>query len=546
LTRRGFLGVAGGAAGAILLGACSEGVQQSGGSSGTSGSAAPTPTNGSTDPSSAAPTGPSLSPGPATDGAPRRGGRLRVGVIGAGPAETLDPAKASAWPDWPRTHALYDGLFQTVPHGVAPYLAESAEPNADATKWVIKLRKGVTWHNGKPFTADDVLYTVSLWGGGKHNFGATAASLIDLKKVRKIDDHTVEFPMLFGIAEFPSITANFNAFIVQDGWTTGRTPVGTGPFKYESFTPGSSSTFTANKDYWQEGKPYVDELVFDSSFRDDAARLNALKSGVIDIATDLSYDIAATLQPGSGVVLGNAQGMSFQSFVMQVDKAPFDDVRVRQALRYIVDRPAMVQHTLDGFGSVGNDLVGKTLPYFANDLTRSQDLAKAKALLAEAGKSDLNITVATTPAQAGFVAAATLFAQQAKGAGVTVTVKNIDPGQWYSVRGQQPMAMASWSGTPSLSFFYSTALATGAPFNMSHWSSPDGDKALRAALSETDPAKAEAKWRTVQEEQFNSGGYIVYANRNYVDAYSPKVRGVQTDSTGSTNDYTYSSAWLTA
>lgn len=524
-TRRRFLDVAGMVGGGLLLAACSNGIDQS--STGTSTAAVP-----------------ALHPGPPSGGTPKRGGRLRVGVIGVGTAETLNPAKAASWPDWPRTHALYDGLFQTVPGGVAPYLAESAEPNADATRWVFRLRRGVTWHDGKPFTADDVMYTVGLWAGDKHNFAAVAKSIIDLKNVRKIDAHTVEFPMNFGVAEFPSITANFNAFVMQDGWTSGNAPVGTGPFEYVSFTPGSTSTFRANKNYWQQGKPYVDELVFNSSFRDDKARLNALRSGVVDIVTDLSYDMAATVQSDPSVVIGNAAGMSFQSFVMHVDQAPFNDVRVRQALRYIVDRPAMVQHTLNGYGSVGNDLVGKTLPYFAADLTRERNLDKAKSLLAAAGKKDLQITLATSSAQAGFVPAATLFAQQAKDAGVQVSVKNIDPGQWYSVRGQEPFAMTSWSGTPSLSFFYTTALTTGAPFNMSRWSGADGDRLLREALAETDKAKAEQKWHAVQQQQFDEGGYIVFANRNYVDAYSPKVRGVQTDSTGSTNDYTYSGAWL--
>ncbi|WP_183091317.1 ABC transporter substrate-binding protein [Streptomyces radicis] len=521
--RRSFLAGLGAIGAGALLAACSEG------------------TSGSSD---AAPAAPTPHPGPPTTGTPVRGGTLRVGVLSGGSAEVLDPAKASAWPDWPRIRALYDPLFRTVPGGIEPALAESAEAEDTAASWVFRLRRGVEWHDGRPFTADDVLYTLGLWAGEGHNYGPTAQAVIDFAGVRKLDSHTVRIPLLRPMAEFPSLTANFNALIVQDGATDFERPVGTGAFAYASFEPGRSSTFTAHRDHWGGEGRHVDELVFDSSFTDDAARANALRSGALDIVSDLSYTQAAILADDGDVVIGNSPGMAFQAFVMQVDQPPFDDVRVRQALKLLVDRPAMVSQTLAGYGTVGNDLVGKTLPHYAEDLTRERDVERARSLLREAGHEGLRLTLATNTGRVGFVEAATLFAQQAAEGGVEISVRKIDPGQWDAQRANEPLNMASWAGSASLTYFYATALGGDARNSETHWPAERGRDLLADAMGELDEAAAEEKWRAVQRQQFDEGGYIVFANRNYVDGYAPAVRGVTTDASGSTNNYDYSRAWL--
>ena len=165
-----------------------------------------------------------------------------------------------------------------------PGLAESAEPNADATVWTVKLRSDVSWHDGKPLTADDVAASIKTWANPKNGFSTLATQLMDLGRVRARSPLTVEVPFKIPIADFPGVVAGYFYYITRpDIYEKGAMPIGTGPFKYQSFIPGQRAVFVANKDYWG-GAPYVDQQIINSSFTDDSARMNALLSGSIDIA----------------------------------------------------------------------------------------------------------------------------------------------------------------------------------------------------------------------------------------------------------------------
>jgi peptide/nickel transport system substrate-binding protein len=273
--------------------------------------------------------GPAETPGPSSEGSAVRGGTLTVGVPSNGSSETVDVRKAIVTPDAIRVQAIYDPLFFVVPGGTAPGLAESAEPNADATKWTLKLRDGVTWHDGKPLTADDVVYTMrSSWGSKESNYGGQTKALVDLKNVRKIDQRTVEVPLLRPFAAFEAFASFYTSYrrpgrndrLLQAG--RHRT------VQSGSFHPGARSSFPSNPDYWR-GKPFVDELVVDSSFTDDPARINALVGGQIDIAPNVPPALAKANASSGRVVLGNAHGPAFIAVAMRVNVPPFDDPTIR-------------------------------------------------------------------------------------------------------------------------------------------------------------------------------------------------------------------------
>ena len=197
-----------------------------------------------------------LSTGP-SGGSPTRGGTLRVGLLSAGSAETLDVRMPFNFPDFIRIFQLLDPLFFQGPRGImSPGLATEAHPNSDFTVWTLKLRDGVVWHDGKPFTADDVVYTIQNSWGAKSglNYGLYSP-IIDFKGVRKMDNLTVEIPLLRSIAQFEQLTFTQASHVIQNGTTDFSRPVGTGPFNYKSFNPGSQSVFTANKDYWRSPYP---------------------------------------------------------------------------------------------------------------------------------------------------------------------------------------------------------------------------------------------------------------------------------------------------
>ena len=234
---------------------------------------------------------------PDGDAKPKRGGALVVSMITGGSTETLVPGLAVTEPDIARSELLFDPLFRLDPDlGAAPAVAQSAEPNADGTVWTVKVRDGVVWHDGRPVTADDIVYSINAWTDEKQNYtAATMARVIDVKGVRKRDARTVEIPMNLPVGDFPILTAFYGFAVLPDGATPKdilEKPVGTGAWKFKSFKPGARSVFTANKDYWVHDGPYIDELTIDSSFTEESARLNSLLSGQSQVMQAMPFALA--------------------------------------------------------------------------------------------------------------------------------------------------------------------------------------------------------------------------------------------------------------
>jgi len=522
-------GIAAAAVGANLLAACgSSGNGTSGGSS-----------------------GPALSGGPSVEGSPVKGGTLRVGLVSAGSAETIDPKIIANTPDMARGANLYDTLFLNAPGGVEPGLAVSAEPNKDATVWTFKLRDDVTFHNGKPFTADDVIYTMQKsWGAEDSYQYAFASSVTDLKNLRKIDRLTVEIPLLRPVAQFPTTTSFQNTPIIPAGTTDFQKGVGTGPFKLDSFTPGKISKMSANADYWG-GAPHVDELIIDSSFTDDAARLNAVLSGGIHIAPSAPPALAQANANSSDLVLANVQAPQFVAIVLRVSRPPFNDPRVIQALKLLTDRESVVSDAFSGYAEIGNDSPPATLEYFASDIRPEYDPEKAKSLLKQAGQEDLSFPLVTAPTLPGMVETGTLWSAQAAEVGLDFPVKQVPLAVMYNTAqgymdDSRPVSMTFWNNMPSsMSSFFLSAYTPDAVYPETGWGSkPSQVKLIDEALAEMDTTKAEEKWHAAQEQQIKEGGYIVPANPNYLDAYSPAVRGLETTSAGPCANYAFRKAWL--
>jgi peptide/nickel transport system substrate-binding protein len=495
--------------------------------------------------------GPAVSTGPSSTGSPIRGGTLRIGVLSTGSSETIDIRKAVNTPDFVRVFNLYDPLFQQVPGGVAPALATSGEPNKDATVWTLKLRDGVTFHNGKPFSADDVVYTINTWGTKQSNYQAQAAALIDLKGVRKLDRLTVHVPLLRPFADFPAFTAWFTALVVPDGATDFNKPVGTGPFKYGSFIPGTSSTFAANPNYWR-GVPYVDQLVVNSSYTDDGARVNALLSGQIDITPGIPPALAKANAGSGQLVLGNSPGPAYIPVVMRVDAPPFNDPRVVQAFKLAVDRQAIINDAFAGYATLGNDSPGATLNYWAPDIKPTYDPQKAKSLLKAAGHENLSLPLYTAEALPGMNETAAIVSAQLKAIGVNAPVTQLPVATYFTsaspgyLTPQRHLSMTYWNVVqPGLGAYYDSAMTPAGQFNETGWGHGPGQETLiNAALGETDPATAQQNWLAAQQQQVQQGGNLLPAFFNYLDGYSPHVRGVVTNQAGNNANYVYYKGWL--
>ena len=259
--------------------------------------------------------------------------------------------------------------------------------------------------------------------------------------------------------------------IVPEGYDP-KHPVGTGAFKYESFSPGEQSTFSRNDNYWRSGQPYFDSVVI-SDYSDETAQVNALLSNAADCADQLSIASVATLKAGNKTVK-IWPGPGWVPFTMRLDVAPFNDVRVRQAMRLVVDRPQMNEAVFGGHGLIGNDLFGISQSDYDTSLPqRVQDIPQAKSLLKKAGQENLTTTLVTAPIRTGAPQMATVIKQQASAAGITINLDSITATAFFGPNYLKwTFAQDWWSGYPYLrQVGYS--MVPGAPWDETHWNTSE-------------------------------------------------------------------------
>jgi peptide/nickel transport system substrate-binding protein len=496
-------------------------------------------------------------------GTPVRGGTWKIGILSAGSEENLFPGTAATNPDYVRLYNLYNTLFYPGEgynlYPAVPGLALSAEPNAAATVWTFHLRPGVEWHNGKPFTADDVVYNFqTLWSNPSLNYSAAfLTGLVDFKNVRKVGPLSVEVPLLSPYGQFPTILTFFSFAVLPEGATahgTSVSPIGTGPYKYQSFSPGQQSIFTANPHYWETGKPYVDTMIVNSSFTDYTATLDALLSGDLNaIAAPELTQARQEIGGGRVQVLEGVSASQTYAFGMRVDRAPYNDPRVRKAFQLLVNRPVMIDGALAGFGSVGNDLLGPLTEFYDASLSRSQDIDQAKALFKAAGVLGHTFPWPTAQSFVGQAESAAVLAEEASQAGITVTLTTESAGAYFTpAEGafERVCEQNVMQPIPSLAAQYSAELTKNAPYSDTHWGSqqPGGAAAanlINQAIQTLNPSLAAELWHEVQLAQFNQGGYVIWANAPYVDIAANNVRGLKSGGGFNFNCFRFCDGWLT-
>ncbi|MFD8636700.1 ABC transporter substrate-binding protein [Streptomyces sp. NPDC059533] len=478
-------------------------------------------------------------------GSPKRGGTLRAAFAGGGANETLDPHAANLFVDAARAKALYDKLADFgADLTPVPRLAERWEPGEGLDTWKVTLRKA-SFHDGRPVTADDVLYSYRRIADPKATFRAKASlEPIDLAASRALDPTTVEFRLKRPYAEFPNVLAAFGAYVIPEDTTSFDAPVGSGPFVHRSFTPGKSLLVERNDSYW-EGAPHLDrvEIVVAT---EESARAGALLAGQIQYAHELGPATARTYEGGGRIEVIRLPGSAMQGFVMKTDRPPFDDKRVRQAFFLIADRRELVDAALSGAGEVGNDLFGKGYRYYASDLPqRTRDLDRARALLKEAGAENLKVTLDTAPAAPGFVEAAGIFKEQAAEAGVTVEIKvgNKDT-YWKDILDGGTFASYR-SGAMPIESHISQRLLTASTTNATKWRQKDFDDLYRQAQSTRDEKERAALYARMQRRLHDEGGFLIWGFSDWIVATAPTVRGVSTEAPANTLDWArFDRLWL--
>ena len=371
------------------------------------------------------------------------------------------------------TLLTFDDEYQLQTDG----LAESVEAD-NPTQFTIRLRDGIEFQDGKTLTADDVIYSLQRIGTEKFGLtGFAATASMDIANIKKMDDRTVRLPLLSPDSTIPQTLASYTFGIVPVGYEKFKgdpsTQIGTGPYKLKSFTPGQESVSERNPNYWRgDGSPYFDQVTI-TDFADATAQVNALQGGQIDAMTDLpAAQVAAIEQAGQKALISQTGG--WLPLCMAIDMPPFDDNRVRQAMRLIVDRQQMIDQLASGYGTIANDLYAPFDDgYFADLPQREQDIDQAKSLLKQAGAEGLKVDLHTTNGAAGMVELASVFATQAKDAGVEITVKN-DPNYYGDAYLKLAFSVDFWGTRGYLNQVQQGSLPNS-PYNETHWPPKSGE-----------------------------------------------------------------------
>ena len=462
---------------------------------------------------------------------PVKGGTLTIGVAGGGSTDTVDAHSPANEPDIARVHALYESLAgYDAQRKIRMELAQSIKSNANATVWTVTLRKGLKFSNGKAITANDVLATLNRVVTDK-KASATALAEVDFTQTRVPGPLTVVITLKNPNSTFIDTLAGYALGIVPADYDPAN-PVGAGAFKYQSFTPGQQSVFVKNPYYYKKGQPYIDRLII-RNFADDNARINALLSKQVDAITSVPVSQLPLIKNTNFAKPLTSRTGAWHPFTMRVDKAPFDDVRVRQAFRLIVNRPQMVQQVLGGQGTVGNDLYAPLDQCYNKSLPqRKQDIAKAKALLAEAGKSNLTVELVTSEGISGTaVQEAQVFQQQAREAGVTVNLKILDSNTYWGGYLTYPFSQSFWYTRDFLPQTQAGSLPTS-PYNESGWNDATFIDLVGKARAAGSIAQRCKLIQQAQKIEYDKGGLIIWGFNNQTDAYNTKVQGLKPDLSG--------------
>lgn len=444
------------------------------------------------------------------------GGQLTVALYKD--LRTLNPITGIFGNEWRTTVNLYNNLTRLTPAGgVEGDLAESWSASDDAASWTFVLRDGVRFHDGSPFTAADVVATIEKILDPKTS-APYKAELGPVAGVKAVDKRTVRFELDGPYADLPKALAFSMARIVSekgiaDFAKLDTQPAGTGPFILKEFVPNDRAVMERNPNYFRSGRPYLDRLVL-RVLPDTTTQTSALQNREIDGIAEVESDTFKTVAALKGVKAVQIPGGTFNSIVLYADRPPFNDPKVRLALRLAMDRPQMAEAITGGAGTPGDDHPISGAYEFADKATplRKQDLAEARRLLKEAGHGngfEHRLVVSNSPASREKTAV--VVQAMAEQIGIRFNLELMDNARYGSTIWNKGVASyVSNYGTRSNEDAILTKLYTAKwGIDEGRWANPESDKMLETGRRTTDPAKRREIYVAYQKLARESGPFII-------------------------------------
>lgn len=439
-----------------------------------------------------------------------------LGYEWSGEKQSMDPADMHSGDDAYHIFAVYNRLVDVDENfQVFPELAESWNVSEDGKTWTFNLRKGVKFHDGSDFDSADVVYTFKRLLDPDLGSGARAVlDFLDPNGITTDGPYKVKFTTAKPVVELPLLITNKFTNIVPEGAKHEDLRLhgdGTGPFMQEAFEPNAPvRILRKNPNYWKTGLPKADCLRITVA-QEPVAAVAAAKAGEVDLVLNVDPTGIPSLQNDPRVKLLETSASNSMTISMWVDTPPFDKVQVRQALKKVVDRDAMIKTVLLGYGEPGNDNpVPPSSPYAFTHKAPARDIAGAKELLAAAGHPDgLKFDLYTAEGVPGMVKMAQVYAQMAKDAGIDINVI-VTPADsfWDDTWLKQPIVTSAWSMRPPASAL-AIAYTQNAKWKETHWERPEYDALLNEAATTIDKDERTALYQKAQKMLTDEGGVII-------------------------------------
>ncbi len=470
--------------------------------------------------------------------APAEGGELKVGL--SNDIASLDPAFSYDFTTGPVVMQITEGIMTFDPAGQpVPGLAESVE-NPDPQTFIFKMRQGITFSDGTPMTMDDVVFSLERTRA-EETASYVGWMLGAVDKIEKVDDSTLKITLSKPDALFLYSMATSAGHVISKAYYEAHKDnfgkpeggvLGTGPFKYVSWTSGSEIVLEKNENYWNKanGGPYMDRIVY-KELPEPTTRIAALQTGEIDmVLMNIPGDQIPVVQKIENVNLTLTQGLAVDAAEFNTQRPPFDNVKLRQAINYAVDKAAITKALLGDTALVGKasavmpalwsfekeqfQAAWETLPAY------EKDLEKAKALLAESGvkPEDVNgkaITVDDNPVRVGIALAVQAAAAEL---GLTLEINKVTAQELntmtFGATRDYDMAVQNWAADfpdPAgnlVPLFHSANTGDGGA-NYANYKNPEVDKLLDEQNESSDPAKRAELMIKAQEIIANDSPWIV-------------------------------------
>jgi peptide/nickel transport system substrate-binding protein len=460
---------------------------------------------------------------------PKTGGTLNISL--QGDPVTLDPSTSTVGYERHVYQSIYDKLVELDASGkMVPMLAEKWSISDDKKTYTFNLRQGVKFQDGTDFNAEAVKFNFDR---NMQDASPRKNELKFVSKVTVVDPHTVQIVLTQPFSAFLSILTDRAGMMVSPdavkkyGTDFKSNPVGTGPFMFKNYTKGSSLVLDKNPNYWQKGLPKLDQVVY-KMFPDQNVALVNLKSGAVDITDSFpSKDIANMKNDPKSLVINEA-GQGYTGIQMNLNKAPFDKVEVRQAIDLMIDREAIVNVALNGAAIPSHSpFVPSQFAYDNSYKAAKPDLEKAKELLKKAGLPDgfsFTLNYIQDPLLQQVVQ---MIQGMLKPVGINVNLDPLDSTAHTNriVKRNFEAIVNTWSGRTDPDQNAYDRFITGGFTNYSNYTNPEVDKLLNESRMEDDQAKRKLIYDNLMKKLNTDIPYVFLYHPNYAFGISKAVQG---------------------